>query len=161
MRSRRPSIATVDPRPDGASNPLGPMNIVRTALVSAGLVLIVYYCAVPNEPRPDDPVEVGLDRTYTVTGVDPIDGEYSGVADIRRQSDGSYEVQWIVTGGIQRGIGRLSGTRFEAEWEDVADADESRTGSAVYDVLGDGRLVGNRTVDGSDRVGTEELVPDQ
>lgn len=151
----------MDPRPDGAANPLGPVNIARTALVFAGLVLMVYYCALPNDLPADDPIEAGLDRTYTVNGVDPTGGEYSGVVDIRRQSDGSYEIQWIVTGGIQRGIGQRVGNRFEAGWEAVAGVGENRSGTAVYDIFDDGRLVGTRSVDGSDDTGTEELFPDQ
>jgi len=150
----------VDPGPRPAGNPLGFVSIARTALMSAGLVLIVYYCAFPNEPQADDPVETTLEGTYTVNGVDRTGAEYSGTVRILDLPDGTFEIEWIVTDGIQRGIGERRDARFEADWRSIASTGDEGTGTAVYDILDDGRLVGVRTVDGFDQTGTEELLPD-
>ena len=121
---------------------------------------MVYYCALPNELPADELIETGLDGTYTVSGVDPTGAEYSGTVTILDLPNGTFEIEWIVTGGIHRGRGEQFGSRFEAEWEAIASIGEGGSGSVTYDILDDGRLIGIRTVDGLAETGTEELSPD-
>ena len=127
-----------------------------------GLLLMVYYCALPNELPADEPGLGGLDGTYTVNGVDPNGAEYSGTVVMRRTSSRTVDIEWIVTGGIHRGSGTRTGDSLDVEWSTVGGAVVAggRSGTATYEILDDGRLVGTRTVAGVDEVGTEEIFPD-
>jgi hypothetical protein len=130
------------------------VRIILAAVVS----FVVAACAVPGSTIRDGP---GLAGTYVVNGVDPLGVEYSGTVIIGRASDpGAYRVEWIVTGGIHEGVGTQAGERFIVDWATVSGPREGATGTAEYRVEADGRLVGTRTVDGLDGVGTEEIFPD-
>ena len=77
-------------------------------------------CAFPGDSIRD---EEGIIGTYTVNGVDPVGIEYSGtVTIVETDVADEYAVEWIVTGTIQQGTGRLDGDRFEVEWVSVTDA---------------------------------------
>jgi hypothetical protein len=123
-----------------------------TAVVLLGLLLGA--CFVPRTPDQD-----GLVGTYVVNGVDPQRLEYSGVFTISAGERGELLVQWIVTGAIQQGTARRSGDTLEVEWQGVEGLGSDATGTARYTINDDGTLVGTRTIDGSDGVGTEEIFP--
>ena len=130
---------------------------MRTVLAVV-LAAVVGACVVPGSTIRDGP---GLTGTYVVNGVDPLGVEYSGTVIIGRASDpGRYTVEWIVTGAIHEGTGTLSGDGFVVEWTTLRGPREGATGTADYTVEDDGRLVGTRTVDGLDGVGTEEIFPE-
>ncbi len=124
-----------------------------------GIVLVLVVlggCSVPGSEVVDGE---GIIGTYTVNGTDAVGIEYSGtvVIDATDEAD-LYAVQWIITGSIQEGVGRLTGDRLEVTWRSVTEPrDGGSSGTAVYTVQSDGDLVGTRTIDGVDGVGTEEI----
>lgn len=109
-------------------------------------------------PRTAD--QEGLIGTYVVNGVDPQGLEYSGVFTISEGEGRDLLVQWIVTGAIQEGTARRVGDTLEVEWRGVEGLGSSASGTARYTINDDGTLVGTRTIDGADGVGTEEVFPD-
>ena len=130
------------------------IRVVSVDVVALGL-LSPAACATPGSEVVDGPGIVG---TYTVNGIDPAGNEYSGTVVIAAtDSSNEYVIEWLVTGAIQQGIGRLDGDRFEATWETVSSASGSSTGSASYVIDAEGNLIGTRTVDGANGVGTEEI----
>lgn len=126
--------------------------VILVALAGGGLAM----CGLPGDTLDDGDGIVG---TYVVNGVDPSGTDYSGTVTIRPAGD-EYVVQWLVTGSIQDGTGRLVGDRFVVEWETVTDARGYSAGSAEYVVGDDGVLRGERRIDGVDDVGTEEIFPE-
>lgn len=125
------------------------------AIVAFGVMF--YACALPGVfPAADD--GGGFAGTYTVNGVDPLGVEYSGTATIAETDNtDQFEVEWIVTGVIQRGVGTLSGDSFDVDWTTTASGGGTGSGTASYDVQPDGDMIGTKLVDGFDIVGTEEL----
>lgn len=127
--------------------------VILVALAGGGLAM----CGLPGDSLDDGEGIVG---TYVVNGVDPAGIEYSGTVTINDAGADGYVVQWIVTGSIQQGTGRLSGDRLIVDWETVTDPRGSSTGTAEYVVGEDGVLRGERRIDGVDEVGTEEIFPE-
>ncbi len=128
--------------------------VILVALSGGGLAM----CGLPGDSLDDADGIVG---TYVVNGTDPAGVEYSGTVTISPASGVDiYDVQWLVTGSIQRGTGRLSGNRLTVEWETVTSPRGDSTGTATYTVDADGILRGERTVDGADGIGTEEIFPE-
>ncbi len=114
-------------------------------------------CAFPGDSIVDGEGIVGV---YTVNGIDPTGVEYSGTVTIVATDDPVvYELEWLVTGGIHQGVGRLEGDRLLVDWSTVSAVDNV-SGTAVYTVTEDGVLTGERTTDGGDGVGTEEIFPE-
>jgi hypothetical protein len=128
--------------------------VILIALSAGGLAM----CGLPGDELDD---AGGIAGTYVVNGTDPLGVDYSGTVTIS-PTDGAatYDVQWIVTGTIQRGVGRLSGDRLTVDWETVTSARGDSTGTAEYVVGDDGILRGERLVDGAEGVGTEEIFPE-
>lgn len=126
--------------------------VILVALAGGGLAM----CGLPGDTLDSGDGIVG---TYVVNGVDPSGVEYSGTVTIRSAGD-EYLVQWLVTGSIQEGTGRLVGDRLIVEWQTVTDARGFSSGTAEYVVGEDGVLRGERLVDGVDDVGTEEIFPE-
>ncbi len=147
---------------------LSMINRVTTLTVRKLLVWIVaiaafgamlYTCALPGVFPADDDSD-GFAGTYTVNGVDPLGVEYSGIVTIVETDDTTrYEVEWIVTGVIQQGVGRLSGDTFMVDWSTIASGGGIGNGTATYTVQADGRLLGTKLVNGFDLEGTEEIFP--
>jgi len=134
-------------------------SVIGSVVGFAALLLMLYFCALPGDlPASGD--NDGLAGTYTVNGIDPLEAEYSGTVVIVEIGVNEFDVEWIVTGGIHRGIGTRIGPRFEVEWQSVASGGGTGFGTAEYEILDDGRLVGTRSVDGFDRPGTEEIFPE-
>ena len=58
--------------------------------------------------------------SYSVNGEDPIGTEYGGNLTIKPgASPTEYLLQWIVTGSIQEGSGKLDGNKLRVEWRTV------------------------------------------
>ncbi|MFW2334434.1 hypothetical protein [Ilumatobacter sp.] len=128
--------------------------VILVALSAGGLAM----CGLPGDSLEDG---AGIAGTYVVNGVDPNDVEYSGTVTITPAATvDEYDVQWIVTGTIQSGVGVLTGDRLTVEWETVTSARGISSGTAEYVVGDDGVLRGTRSVDGVDEPGTEEIFPD-
>lgn len=126
-------------------------------IIIAGLVFL-YFTALPGDLAVGRDDQSGIAGTYTVNGVDPTGLEYSGTAVIVAV-EGGYDIEWIVTGVIQRGTGTLDGDTLSATWEATSSAGGG-SGRSVYTVESDGRLVGQRFIDGVDEPGPEELFPE-
>ncbi|MGF1666003.1 MAG: hypothetical protein ACFCVC_06985 [Acidimicrobiia bacterium] len=101
----------------------------------------------------------GLNGTYVVNGIDPVGIEYGGTVIIEESDSGEITLQWLVTGAILEGTGRLLGDQLEVEWTTIEAPRGDASGTATYTLEDDGRLVGTRTIDGVDGEGTEEIFP--
>jgi hypothetical protein len=123
-------------------------------------LVMVYACALPGDLAVGRDGE-GLPGIYTVNGVDPVGQEYSGTMVIKATDiDDRFDVEWIVTGAIQNGVGTLSDDVFTVEWTEVNNATGDGTGTTVYQVMADGGMVGTWRADGFDQPGTEEVFPE-
>ena len=126
-------------------------------IIAAGLAFL-YLTALPGDLAVGRDDEDDITGTYTVNGVNPFGEEYSGTAVIVRNEVG-YDIEWIVTGVIQRGTAQLDGVTLTAEWEATSSA-TGGSGRSVYTVEADGSIIGQRFVDGIDGAGSEELFPE-
>ena len=129
------------------------------------LVLLLPACSTRErlvEMAPDaDPDKVpNLVGEYAVNGLDPLGQEYGGRLTISAgdQSD-TYNMQWIVVGSIQEGVGVLNGNQLLVDWQSVENSTNKSQGTANYTVTENGELYGTRTVDGYPKDGTEQAFP--
>ncbi|MCP4964836.1 MAG: hypothetical protein GY926_06335 [bacterium] len=126
--------------------------VVTIALVLASLMT---SCAFPEEA-----FDGSLEGTYYINGFDHQGTEYGGHLSITpTDQDDTYEMQWIVTGSVQEGIGTVSGNQLLVEWDAIEGFDDASHGTAVYEIADSGELNGERLVDGQSGVGTEEALP--
>jgi hypothetical protein len=119
------------------------------------LAFLVGACAIPEEG-----FDGSLEGDYYINGIDPQGVEYSGLLTVARtdQPD-TYDMQWIITGSVQRGSGRVEGSRLIANWDAIEGYDIASFGTASYTITDEGELIGERTVSGQDGSGTEEAFP--
>jgi hypothetical protein len=126
-------------------------------VATVGFLVMLYSCALPGD------LAVGRDGNglagiYTVNGVDPTGLEYSGTIVIRDTDiPERFEVEWIVTGALQLGIGIRDGDRLTVEWTEVTDATGDGTGPIVYQLRSDGGMEGTWRAAGFDRAGVEQV----
>ena len=92
--------------------------------------------------------------SYEVEGTNADGSSYQGTAEITG-SGPDYRIEWTTGSSTSSGRGTLEGDRFEASFSGSL----TGTGTAVYRVEDDGRLVGTWTVEGSTAEGTETLTP--
>lgn len=127
------------------------------ALLLAAILMLAVAC-LPGAELSQGP---GILGTYVVNGVDPNGTEYTGRMSITEGSDpGKVVIEWVVTGAIIHGEGRVDGDTLTVDWVIPDSPRGASTGTAEYEILDDGRLVGTRTVDGVDQPGTEEIFPE-
>ncbi len=101
-----------------------------------------------------------LAAAYSVNGVDPMGTEYGGNLQVRPgDTPGTYALQWIITGSIQEGFGRLEGNQLLVRWRTVEGLRIGATGLTTYTITTEGELYGPRTVDGATRAGEEKAFP--
>ncbi len=99
---------------------------------------------------------------YAVNGFDPLGQEYGGRLTMTAgDQTGTYNMQWIVVGSIQEGIGLLKGNQLFVEWQSVESSTSQSQGTAVYTVTEAGELYGIRKVEGYPDEGTEQAFPNQ
>ncbi|MEZ5377686.1 MAG: hypothetical protein R2733_14370 [Acidimicrobiales bacterium] len=135
-----------------------PIARARNTLAAVVLSIGLGACAFPGDSLEDGEGIVGV---YSVNGVDPGGVEYSGTVTIVATDDPDiYNMEWLVTGGIHEGVGRLRGNTLDVEWSTTASAIEITEGTATYTVDEDGNLIGERVTFGEDGVGTEEIFPE-
>lgn len=138
----------------------------RTLIFGLMLLLILLSaCSTrerSNEMAPDaDPDKVpDLVGEYAVNGLDPLGQEYGGRLTISTgdQSE-TFNMQWIVVGSIQAGVGVLKGNQLLVEWQSVESSTSQSRGTAIYTVTEDGELYGTRIVDDYPEEGTEQAYP--
>lgn len=140
---------------------------MKKCLFAIGLMvsLIIALPACRNSPE-----DIGVDAppdavpeiagSYSVNGIDPLGTDYGGNLTITPgETTDTYNLQWIVTGSIQEGNGRLNGNTLLVEWRTVASAAGQSQGQATYTVTVKGILYGTRSVNGRTSQGTETAYP--
>jgi hypothetical protein len=130
---------------------------MRARVMALSIVLVTWAC-LPGAQLEQGPGVIG---TYVVNGVDPNGTEYTGRVSIAGGDDaGEVTVEWIITGAILHGEGRVEGDTLSVIWETVTSPRGPSSGTAEYEIHDNGRLVGTRTVDGISRTGTETIFPE-
>jgi len=101
-----------------------------------------------------------LSPSYTVNGFDPLGAEYSGNLQVRPAATaGQYDLQWIVTGSVQQGVGRIEGNRLLVTWQTMPGSVIAATGISTYTITARGELYGERTTNSVSERGTEKAFP--
>ncbi len=133
-----------------------PKSRSRAIVTIALLVAIVTAgCAFPEEA-----FDGSVEGTYYINGFDQQGVEYGGHLTITPTDEpDTYQMQWIITGGIQEGTGTVAGTQLMVKWEAIEGYDAASHGTAVYDISETGELNGERMVEGEEGFGTEEALP--
>jgi len=133
-------------------------------MILVSLAALLAACAGRSATRgqitgADAPPGATLAGSYSVNGVDPIGTEYGGNLTIRPGDwPDEYKLQWIITGSIQEGIGRLDGNRLQVEWQTAAGM-QPASGVTTYTVTTKGELYGPRSVRGFPKEGEERAFP--
>lgn len=129
---------------------------MAAAGIGALIVALAFFTA-PNQVPADDDGDPWTGR-WLINGVSAQDTEYSGSLTIV-DSGIAYELQWLVTGDIAVGTGRLIGDRLEATWRSTSSIGGEAVGTATYRLSADGAIAGTRTIDGVAGAGSEEGEP--
>lgn len=133
--------------------------LTLTILLTLGLAACRGKGITGPEAPPDDVPEIT--GSFSVNGVDPLGTEYGGNLTVTAgDAADTYNLQWIVTGSIQQGNGRLEGNTLHVEWETISSTAAGQShGTATYKVTVNGELVGTRQVEGHPGEGTETAFP--
>lgn len=103
-----------------------------------------------------------IEGSYSVNGFDPLGTEYGGNLTIAPgDSAGHYRLQWIITGSIQEGEGRVDGNKLIVTWRTVEGMGPGASGVTTYTVTTLGELYGSRQVDGQPKLGRENAFPNE
>lgn len=131
---------------------------MRARILALTLVVIAASACLPGARLSQGP---GITGTYVVNGIDPNGTEYTGRVSIAGgPNPEDIMIEWIITGAILHGEGTVEGDTLTVTWETVSSPRGTSTGTAEYEILDDGKLVGTRTVDGVDQGGTETIFPE-
>ena len=134
------------------------MKWLLWAVGIVAFLVMVYACALPGDLAVGRDDDTGLPGIYTVNGVDPVGTEYSGTIVIRATDrNDRFEVEWIVTGAIQTGIGIRDGDGLTVEWSEVNNATGDGTGPIAYEIMSNGELLGTWRAAGFDEPGVERV----
>lgn len=99
---------------------------------------------------------------YAVNGFDPLGTEYGGTLSVAPGAgSGQYNLQWIVTGSIQEGVGQVQGNQLIVQWRTVEGLDIDVRGVTTYTITTEGELYGERVVVGLPGVGRENAFPNE
>lgn len=97
---------------------------------------------------------------YALNAEDATHERYGGSLFITAGSQpGEYNLQWLVSGDIQEGLGTLAGNQLTFTWKSVEGTDQFLSGHGTYTVTVNGELYGERFVDGVDEPGSESAYP--
>lgn len=110
-----------------------------------------------DAPIDNVPVIVG---EYALNAADATGERYGGSLFVTagRQAN-EYNLQWLVSGDIQEGIGTLEGNLLTFTWQSIEGTDQYLSGYGSYTVTVNGELYGERYVDGVEEPGTESAYP--
>jgi len=100
--------------------------------------------------------------SYSVNGFDPLGTEYGGnltVAPARAVDQ--YKLQWIITGSIQEGDGRIEGNKLMVQWHTIEGSGPGASGVTTYTITTEGELYGPRQVEGQVKLGRENAFPNE
>jgi hypothetical protein len=128
------------------------------------VVLLLSGCSSGPKPlgpdaSPDRLPEIAGD--YIVNGFDPTGIEYGGRLKVAPGGLlGVYQLEWLISGGMQTGSGRLEGNQLKAEWHSLASQGRKEmNGTVVYTITTNGELYGPKSLDGYPTSGTETAYP--
>lgn len=121
---------------------------------TVGIVLAVVILAWVTSPNPGSPDDDGDPFTgrWLINGEDPFGTEYSGSLTIAAV-DGSYRLDWIITGALLEGTGRQASGELQVEWSGTI-AGQAVAGTATYTVDGEA-IEGVLSIDGVEGLGEE------
>jgi hypothetical protein len=130
-------------------------------------VLLLTACSkMPKTPAPlgaDAPADKvpNIVGDYALNATDASGEDYGGTLTISAgDKPDEYNLQWIISGGIHTGTGKLEGNKLTVTWKSVeAGTGINHSGSASYTVTVNGELYGTRSIDGIDKPGTETAYP--
>ena len=125
---------------------------VRWAIGIVLFIVVLAWFTAPNPISNRDDSDPFVGR-WLVNGEDAFGTEYSGSLTIRAEGS-EYRLEWLVTGAIVSGTGRLNGDALDVEWGRDDDV-RAATGTAQYRIEADDRLVGTVATAGVAGVGTE------
>jgi len=98
--------------------------------------------------------------SFALNATDPTGEQYGGTLTITNgDKPNEYKFQWLVSGGIQEGVGTLDGNKLTFTWGSLAGTDQEITGTGEYTITVNGELYGTRTIDGLDQPGIESAYP--
>lgn len=117
-----------------------------------------------------DPAPLGADAPadnvpsiigeYALNATDPTGEEYGGSLFITAGSQpNEYNLQWLVSGGIQEGKGVLEGNQLIFTWNSLAGTDQFISGAGTYTITVNGELYGSRSIDGVETPAIESAYP--
>jgi len=133
------------------------------------LLFIIAVSVTACVPR-HTPVPLGADApadnipdiigSYALNATDPTGEQYGGTLIISAgDKPNEYKLQWLVSGGIQEGMGVLEGNKMTANWYSVAGTDQDISGTITYTVTVNGELYGTRIIDGVEGLSQEAAYP--
>ena len=137
----------------------------RIHIISLLLALTLTACYPRRTPAPlgaDAPVDnvpviVG---EYALNAEDATHERYGGSLFVTAGSQpNEYNLQWLVSGDIQKGVGTLEGNQLTFTWESIEGTAQYLSGYGSYTVTINGELYGERYVDGVEEPGTEAAYP--
>ena len=100
--------------------------------------------------------------SYSVNGFDPLGTEYGGNLTVApAEAADQYKLQWIITGSIQEGEGRVEGNKLIVQWRTVPSIGPGATGVTTYTITTEGELYGQRQVEGQVKLGRENAFPNE
>ena len=100
--------------------------------------------------------------SYSVNGFDPLGTEYGGNLTVAPgEGAEQYKLQWIITGSIQEGDGRIEGNKLMVQWRTVQGSGPGASGVTTYTITTEGELYGLRQVAGQAKLGRENAFPNE
>ena len=137
------------------------MRWVKWVVAIGAFLVMIYSCALPQQLAVGRDDEGALPGIYTVNGVDPVGTEYSGTLTIRATNRiDRFDVEWVVTGGIQVGVGTLRGDVLEVVWNEVTNATGQGPATTEYRIEASGEMVGTWLAEGIDTPAVEQVFPE-
>lgn len=127
-----------------------PNALAWTVGVVVGVAVLAWFTS-PNPALQDADADPFTGR-WLINGEDPFGTEYSGSLTIGAVG-GSYRLDWIISGALLSGSGRISGDRLEADWSGTV-AGDLVEGTATYRVTG-AAIEGTTRIFGVDGHGAE------
>lgn len=129
------------------------------------LALTLTACFPRRTPAPlgaDAPADnvPSIINEYALNAEDATGERYGGSLFITAGSQpNEYNLQWLVSGDIQEGVGTLEGNQLTFTWQSIEGTDQFLSGNGVYTVTVNGELYGPRYIDGVEKPGTESAYP--
>ncbi|HNN14332.1 MAG TPA: hypothetical protein PKL78_12285 [Anaerolineales bacterium] len=129
------------------------------------IALSLTACGGRKPPAPlgaDAPVDnvPSVLGSFALNATDPTGEQYGGTLTITNgNKPNEYKLQWLVSGGIQEGVGTLQGNQLTFTWASLSGTDQEITGTGEYTITVNGELYGTRTIDGLDQPGIESAYP--